>query len=370
MIRHLFSVFLFVVVSPILAQVNDDQKLARPVANDPVQGGWSAADLDVQTELWARLSSSQGEHAEPLSQLNHFRSQRNATLARNQGVIPAPNKEELERIATEIEHRAPNSFEAHMANYYLEFPAPSAYMHLDLAMAKDRERPELVGPMLGNAVRKGIVNELRVTAREFKQRGEVADGLWHLADDILLTLETDAVLITAGEMDTYPLLVRQYAEGHRQDVLVVDQRSLVDRAYRQRVWEKIKARGIVPEIPSEFLKALPLATQRPVYYSLALGPEAVSALKEQLYIIGMVVRHSSSNYDNIQLLERNWKMMHKSTEAGPLARNYLLPGSVLLLHYRSIGDERNAALMEHELRVMARALGASDQLYRSGVFQH
>ena len=62
--------------------------------------------------------------------------------------------------------------------------------------------------------------------------------------------------------------------------------------------------------------------------------------------------------------------MAKATDAGPLAKNYLLPASILLKHYRDIGDEANASRLEHELRGIAAKLGATNDLIRAGVLQH
>lgn len=62
--------------------------------------------------------------------------------------------------------------------------------------------------------------------------------------------------------------------------------------------------------------------------------------------------------------------MKKPMDAGPLSRNYLLPGAILLNQYRRSGDETRASLLEHELRSMAAATGATQDLYKLGILQH
>ena len=171
-------------------------------------------------------------------------------------------------------------------------------------------------------------------------------------------------------MDAYPLWAKQAADGVRTDVLVVDDRLLVDAAYRQRIWEKARAKGTVPAQAGGFLERLALATDRPVYLSLALGPQRAGAMRDKLYVTGLAARYSAEPLDNIPALAKCWSAMAKATDAGPLSRNYLLPGAVLLQHYRTVGDEKNAALLEHELRELAQRLGATDRMIRSGVFQH
>ena len=63
--------------------------------------------------------------------------------------------------------------------------------------------------------------------------------------------------------------------------------------------------------------------------------------------------------------------MKKTMAAGPLSRNYLLPGSILLQKYRSEPtDEKRASQLEFELRAMAGKLGATQDLIKAGVLAH
>ena len=354
-----------------LAQVADDRPPAMaPVMNDPVQGGWQAADLEKQVHQWEQLVGTADAGAQQLVLMNLFRSERNAALARNNGSITNSDQQRLQQLAQELERQAPNSFEAHMARYYLEFPDPGAFMHLARARAKDPSRAELLGPLLCNAARSGIKDELERHANAFKARGATDPALWKVADDILLSVDQGGILFTAGDMDAHPLLARQYADRKRQDVLVVDVRLLADPAYRLRIWYMAQARGPVPAYPDAFMAALPTATTRPVHYSLALGRDAVREQRAKLYLTGMAFRYSATPFDNLPLLEQRWERMHKETGGGPLSRNYLLPGSVLLQHHRSMGNEEAASMLEHQLRQMARSMGATPALYTLGVLEH
>lgn len=334
---------------------------------DPYQGGWMAADQERNARLWQLTTDEAPAGTGAL--LNEYRSARNASLARNAGDIPARDKVQLDQMADRIANTAPNSFEAHLAAYYTKFPAPDAFMSLDLAKARDKDRPELIAPLLLNAARVGNQAEMARWGRALKERGGVAPGLWKMADDVLLSVEKDAVLFAAGEMDAYPLWSKQMAYGTRKDVLVVDQRLLADRAYRERIWAGTRASGTVPD-PDGFIAALAVSTQRPVYVSLALGPQQTRTMRGQLYVTGMAARYSTGEWNNIPALVKSWAAMTKATDAGPLSRNYLLPASILLKHYRGVGDEANAARLEHELRGLATKLGATNDLIRAGVLHH
>jgi len=351
------------------ATTTDEQARPHTEVKDAVQGGWSAVEQQ-QGYLFAPLTGTDLD-ANCQEQLNQFRVERNTSLSLNQGVIPPADQARLVQIAGSLSSVAPQSFESHLANFYVHFPTPGAFMELDLATAKDRERVELIAPQLVNSARKDSPMELTKWAGAMKARGEVAPGLYAMAEDIMTSVDQDGVLIAAGEMDAYPLWTDQFANGKRKDVLVVDERLLVDPAYRIRIWDRTKARGSVPTSAVGFAARLETATDRPVFLSLALGQDAATgALRDKLYVTGLALRISSTPVDNIPQLAVRWKRMNKAMDTGPLAQNYLLPGAVLLKHYRAVGNETEAARLEHELRGIAERTGTLERMYKSGVFAH
>ncbi len=340
----------------------------RPVTNDAYQGGWLAAPMQKNAEVWRRIVADEPGNA--MNQLNNFRSIRNAALVRNQGSLSSKDEQELEALAAGMDRSAPNTFETHMAKHYLLFPEAAAFEHLDKASTLGADRVELIGPQLVNSMRTGSEVDTRKWALALKQRGEVAPGLWLLADDILRSVDKNGLLVTAGEMDAYPVWARQFADGLRRDVLVIDVRLLDDGDYRQRCWRSANARGTVPGDADRFIAQLATASDRPVFLSMALGPDRVRNLGDRLQVSGLALRLGAPYADQFQVLEQRWKAMNKAVNAGPLSRNYLVPGAVLLKYYRAVGDEERSASLEHELRTMANAMGETDRLYRIGLLEH
>ena len=345
----------------------DDLRKAAPV-KDAVQGGWSVGDRE-QDFYFAPIQDEDLDQS-CREQLNQFRIERNTSLSINQGIIPPADQARLEQIAGSLSSVAPQSFESHLANYYIAFPKPEAFLELDLATAKDREREELIAPQLVNSARKDNAAELTKWAGAMKARGDVAPGLFRMAEDIMGSVDQNGVLFAAGEMDAYPLWTEQYASAKRKDILVVDERLLIDPAYRLRIWDRTKARGNVPSTADGFAAQLETATDRPVFLSLALGQDAIASMRDKLYVTGLAVRISSTPVDNIPQLAARWKRMNKDMDTGPLARNYLVPGAVLLSYYRAMGNEAEASRLEHELRGLAQKTGSTDRMIKSGVFQH
>ena len=339
----------------------------RPAAVlDGYQGGWTAPDAERSLDQ----QKYRDDNAVGRSQLDQYRQLRNEALVHGDGDIGATDKAVLQQVAESLNSSAPGSFEANMATYYQEFPSAAAFMHLELAAAQGADRSEVIAPQLVNAARKDQKTELNRWARAMKERGGIAPGLYRLAQDILLSVDKDGLFIAAGEMDAYPLWVEQYANAKRPDVLVMDQRLLEDQAYRARMWERANAKGPVPSNEAEFLQRLPASTARPVLLSLALGQKVAGEQRSRLYVTGLAMRLSDKPIENLPLLEANWGRMNKALDTGPLARNYLVPGAILLKHYRTKGDEKAASELEHELRGMATRTGSMRLMLETGTFTY
>lgn len=357
------------------AQTTEEKRQPASV-RDAYQGAWAESpsyrskdkadtvrlDVDLFTSTIISLSPADG--------LNRFRAERNSALIRNQGQLPSADRAKLKKQSAELNTMHPGTFEGELTAFYAEFPAPAAYQHLDAAARLQPARDELLGPLLTRALRHDDRAQLVPAAREMKLRGGVAQGLYAMADDILLSVDPDAVLIVAGEMDGFPLLVRQYAEGRRPDVLIVDQRMLDDASYRARIWSRAKARGAVANDAASFPDRLMKSSSRPVFLSLALGRQWAERYATNLHITGLAMRLSNSPCCDVRKLESTWLAMQHTTDAGPLSRNYVIPAVVLLKHYRAQGNEEQASLMEHQVRALAKRLGITSELQANGILPH
>ncbi|MBL7962410.1 MAG: hypothetical protein JNM31_01075 [Flavobacteriales bacterium] len=334
---------------------------------EPIQGAWYTAgagqSMRTEREYLDVGMTVQGNW-------NALRQTRNEMLATRSGQLLPEDREQLRLRADDLARMAPNSFEAHMARYYAEFPATAAMEALSAAYQVAPDRTELAGPMLGAALRNGDKAGVDQWATRLAAPGMVTNPLLDYATDLLASVDRNAVIFTNGDLDTYPALVRVHAGRVRPDVLIIDRRSLNDAAYRQRCWKDAGAKGQAPADDPRFASQLAVATDRPVYLAASMERGWLDALSPQLYCTGLAFRVGPAPADHMRALEQRWKALHKTTEAGPLSRNYLMPGSLLLQHYRAAGDEGRTAAMEHELRQLAKRIGALDRLYQAGVLTH
>jgi hypothetical protein len=361
-------------VPPPPAPAQEDLKKEAPYGYmapslDAYQGNWNAGEAQRSASLWKALCDSRP--ADVNAQFNWFRSERNARLSTNNGTLNAADEKELNQIADRIQNTAPGSFEQHLSSYYVAFPERKAFAELQAAKQADAQRPELILPMINQANLTGDVAALDIWCAQAAARGGLSPALANVAQDLLASVDRDGVVFLNGDMDVTPVLVQQRTKDLRRDVLVVDQRLLGDAAYRQRIWTAAKATGPVPSGGPAFAQALHKATARPVFLALSLDRIWFSSFQNELCPTGIAFAlRDEQHCDNGVLLQR-WKSMRKDPGAGPLSRNYLLPGSVLLQRARAQADgEKSASQLEFELRTLAKAMGATQDLIKAGVLIH
>ena len=359
--------------SATLAQTEKAPAPQKATVRDAYQGAWSMPAEDKKNEdhaLDLGLFTIVENANSAANELDRFRAERNKALISNQGQLKSGDRARLKKKAAELNTAHPGSFEGELAAYYADFPSPSAYGHLDAAARLQPARDELLGPLLTQGMRNDDRQRLAAAAQEIRLRGDVAPGLLQMADDILLSVEPDAILVVAGEMDGFPLLVRQCAEGRRPDVLLIDHRLLEDPSYRTRMWQRAKVRGAVPPDAASFPDRLLHSCKRPLYFSLALGRSWAETYADRLHITGLAMRLSDAPCCDPKSLQATWRSMSRTLNAGPLSRNYIIPAVVLLKHLRALGDEEPAAAMEHEVRQLAQQLGVIRDLQAAGILAH
>lgn len=350
------------------------QSGAAPAATqralDPVQGAWRSATA-TERSAGAPTTAMADDVAAPQLDFEAFRLQRSDALARGKGSISAQDRAALQGMADAFKALAPESPEALLAEYHLQFPEQRAFDALERAAAKASGTDAMLAPLLTLAMVKNDDAALAERARDMKKRGGIAPGLYVYAEDMLLGVERDGVLLLNGEMDALPVWVLQHADGKRKDVLAVDRRLLAHQGYRSAIWRKAGATGDAPsDTGPAFAERLAAATARPLHLATSLDRAWIEALRQKLHPVGLVLRHERKAWNNIPTLEHNWERMKRSTAAGPLSRNYLLAGAVLLRHYRETGNEAAAAKVEHVLVRFAREIGATQDLHRTGVLLH
>lgn len=258
----------------------------------------------------------------------------------------------------------------------------STWRHLQQAVACDTNNGNAWVSIWSEAVRRGelpmMKRALRSTfASGFFTRAALAYNRW-----MLLHLPENTMLVTNGDMDTYPAVALQEAEAFRADVAVVN-RSLLNTAWYARFIRAHyglvlplrdsqlgslnaykDAQGNVVTISDQILHAWLKQKAsgdfaRPIAFSVTVDPSFTDAIRPHLQSAGPYSLWRSTATEaapDTALLRSNLTSIHPEDFAGPFA------------DARDRSSVRQAFTMGMATNVTAAALLYSDVLIKSGSF--
>jgi formylglycine-generating enzyme required for sulfatase activity len=229
----------------------------------------------------------------------------------------------------------------------------------------------------------GDRSQVASICKEWYQSGQYSPGVLNWCYNALMSLETNAVLLTQNHQDTYAIWLLQYALDIRQDVSILNLELLEDNHYRNKVIPQNSKLKYLPEGSNlqDMLKSL-LSDQskeggNPLYFSMLLNKEQIKTDQKNLYLTGLALKYSARVFDNVAMLRSNYENLFRTDyldlplqpESAPetvaaLNLNYLPAFLLLHKHYESSGDLVKAEKLKNRSIQIAR-LGGREAEIRS-----
>ena len=344
-----------------------ENKVANPAMDVTTTG-----TLNQQAVSWKEVVQLNPKMANAWQ--NYYESTRYSYYSTSSKELTAAEKTQLDGIITDMEKNVPQSFEYHYIKYLNGNHDVSQFSHLQKAYELKSDYAALYDEMVayyeitGNTTKK----------KEFCKKME-ADNEWpahakNFAQNLLRSVAQNGILITHGELDTYPIYVVQEILSDRKDVKVISWELLHSEEYCKKIekqhnikitWnEKAKA-----DVMSKL--AADLAANNAVYFTTTFSPDLLSKVKDKLYITGTALRFSESEFDNCAELKINWeKNLRCDYLKKPINDNYTrrintnyIPCLVMLRQiYTDDGDKEKAEAVKTLALKLARDAGKEDQL--------
>lgn len=258
----------------------------------------------------------------------------------------------------------------------------STWTHLQRAVACDSTDGNAWMSIWSEAIHRGEAPMMKKALRSAHTSGFFTKAALSYNRWMLQGLPENALLVTNGDMDTYPALALQEAEGFRTDVVVVN-RSLLNTTWYGRfirdhnnlafpfddaALESLRAfkddQGNVITPSDQILKAwLEQKTSsdflRPIAFSVTVDPSFTNAIKDHLQMAGPFLLWQPSpaaTAPDTAVLRSNLMNINSEDFAGPLASA------------QDRSSVRQAHTKEIVRNVTATALTYSDLLIKSGNF--
>jgi len=220
-----------------------------------------------------------------------------------------PKQQLLERAEKAI----PNSFEYYFLKMQAERNNKVTSEEYLLKAQALRPFDDLLLPWLMN--RSLVANDkagMTEVANNWFANNEMPQEIFATAYNMLVSLDSNAILMTNGDNDSYPCWVLQYARKIRPDVLVL---NLPLAAHNDSYLDKVLAsEGIKSLVFSNdsarngqtiFQHLIKNVSNRPVYLSLFAPDDIYKGYSKSMYMVGFAMKYSPKPFDNMAVLRSN-----------------------------------------------------------------
>ncbi len=268
---------------------------------------------------------------------------------------------EIKNSIAPMAKTCPQSFEYQ----YINYRQTHNIAFLEKAYAMQPENPLTYSDFIWQYEQTGNGTEKAKFCKQWLQSRDLSTGLLSYCYNLLMSVNTNGVLLTLGENTTGPLWMVQQAMHIRPDVTILDLDLLTQTPYRQRVlsenkliWQESAFQNLSPLQLKEAV-GLHLSQHNPdrkVYYSASLPWSILNPVQENLYVVGLASQLSATRINNIEQLKEKLENQFlldylkvdfngekPQSTARVLATHYLAPMLLLQSYYRQNGDKDKAS---------------------------
>ena len=220
--------------------------------------------------------------------------------------------------------------------------------------------------------------------KKWLNSGNYSPGVLNNGYNFLVSLKPNAVIVTQGDNDTFPLWMLQDTKGIRTDVTVINQHLICVSNYTKMMFEKLNipfskkikkmvesdVGGIGSErrekVMDTIMNAIISQKKYPVYFTNG-NYNYLKEVENNLYMVGIVSEYSRTPIDRISAIQKSFEQEYKLnfltetfySEPSPkivnsLKRNYIPSMLLLRTHYLTIGDQTKADKLENTILKIAK----------------
>jgi len=319
----------------------------------------------AQAEAWKKVLDREPSNGQ--AWLYFYTANRMMWLTENErfGKLSGPAFKTPSGIADMAGKAIPGTFEALYIKVWTHQDYPDHDKDLLRAYELGKGRTEILNEMcLFYEIRRDAAGRKEVNLQWF-QSGEIPEGILNYNYNVLMTLTDDAIVITGGDNDTFPLWILQDALGIKPKVKVLNISLILKEDYRKKVFAELDIPDITlqpvnDDHPSnnfvmmqKVLGQILEKAKQPVFIALTLDRRyyAEGNLQNDLYLDGLALRYERKAYDNLGVIRRHFendylldylKVSFRKDASTPVVEQMntgYLPALVKLCnHYRASGE--------------------------------
>lgn len=272
-----------------------------------------------QAQLWKREVEKNNLNAEAWKY--YYQSNRNISYTGDGSEsIVTGMTDSLNGILTKMKEVLPDSYEYNYLMYYNGSYFDNEgrinyYPYLFKSFEINPDRSDIYPDLVVYAeTSRDLVSKKKYLQKWFDSN-QMSAGILSWCYNLLQSTAPNAVLVTNGDNDTFPIWMLQEIKGVRTDVLVINTSLFLIEGYRKIIcdllnipmlefdYDKIKNNADYnTQIGIHLSKYL---TKRPLYFAISSSPDCYKTFEDSMYNEGLAMRFSEKKYDNLSVLRTN-----------------------------------------------------------------
>ena len=317
----------------------------------------------VQLEDIVRTNPSNEE-----AWLNYYKAARYQNFTDHSEKIGKDSQKKLDEILGKMNNAVPNSFAWNYCSFINSNRNDNAVAYLKKAYELRPYEKDLWDDMLAESV----ISKDENGTNEFSKKMEVSavytDAAMEYSRNVLNSIEKDGILITNGNLDTYPILIFQKQHNFRTDVTVVCLDWLGSSRYSDQLRNlfNLKKDKITMGQPYTSLASIFQSSKnKNIYVALTIPPDVLSQYLSELYCTGLAMKYSKKTLQNLGSLQYNWEnlfQINSIAASDDINRNYLLPLMLLRDYYSANNNQPKMQEVQKLMDEMVLRFGLQSQI--------
>jgi hypothetical protein len=223
---------------------------------------------------------------------------------------------DINAIAEDLKANIPNTFEYHYVSFARGNMSREAYEHLQKAYTIDPERYETWDAFITKAALEGDDKAMKTFFEKWYRHELYSPGITSWNYNVLIGLDSDALILTFGDNDTYPLWFLQQVKNIRTDVKVLNTSLLLHPPYQNSVFKELgipafektmEETGDYQEYRDAVMEHILKNTNRPAYIGISTPQSFRKKHDDQLFLIGLAFKYSDQEFDHVAVIRKNYE---------------------------------------------------------------
>lgn len=240
--------------------------------------------------------------------LNYFLAARYANHFSKEAI----NRFDLEDIVAQAKEAISESFEYHYIKYRLYSNCADLYK----ANKIEPDRKIALHDLQTCYLVEGDLDNANEYVKKWYKTGDWSPNIFRWNYNVLASLAPNALMLSWGDNDSYPIFALQEIKKIRKDVDLIVMPLLWKDSYRDHVFAQ---NNIAPfgEKSSDFQNELDYysaivdhlqsSSGRPLYIGVAGSKKLENKYEDSLYLVGLAYKFSAQPFDNIAVIQDNYE---------------------------------------------------------------